>query len=108
MSIYHGNSIADARSAGTIISINYRNYYNLRLSIFMNSILKHFAFFQRAPPFPLQGFHGNCFADNVEVIRDSNDVKGLKLYLVAEGKDYNAWTCCCFSVSGYIHSLNID
>ncbi|KAK3735198.1 hypothetical protein QZH41_017952, partial [Actinostola sp. cb2023] len=51
MSIYHGNSITDAR----------------------------------APPFPLQCFHGNCFADSVEVVRKDNDVKGLKLFLVAEG-----------------------
>ena len=42
--------------------------------------------FNRAPPFPLQCFHGNCFADSVEVVRKDNDVKGLKLFLVAEGK----------------------
>lgn len=56
------------------------------LSIFLNN---YFHGVVRAPPFPLQCFHGNCFADNVEIIREDNDVKGLKLFLVAEGNNEN-------------------
>ena len=43
----------------------------------------------RAPPLPLQCFHGNCFADNIDIINKDGKVYGLKCFLVAEGKEIN-------------------
>lgn len=43
----------------------------------------------RAPPLPLQCFHGNCFADSIEIINKDGKVFGLKCFLVAEGKNSN-------------------
>ena len=40
----------------------------------------------RAPSLPLQCFHGNCFADSIEIIRKDGTVFGLKCFLVAEGE----------------------
>lgn len=39
----------------------------------------------KAPPLPLQCFHGNCFAESVEIINQDGKVLGLKCFLVAEG-----------------------
>lgn len=43
----------------------------------------------RAPPLPLQCFHGNCFADSIDIINKDGKVYGLKCFLVAEGKEIN-------------------
>ena len=40
----------------------------------------------RAPPLPLQCFHGNCYAESVELVEQDESVQGLKFFLVAEGK----------------------
>ena len=45
--------------------------------------------YDRAPPLPLQCFHGNCFADSIEIINKDGKVYGLKCFLVAEGKEIN-------------------
>ena len=45
--------------------------------------------YDRAPPLPLQCFHGNCFADNIDIINKDGKVYGLKCFLVAEGKEIN-------------------
>lgn len=38
----------------------------------------------RAPPLPLNCFHGNCYLDFLEVIRENNMTKALKFSLVTE------------------------
>lgn len=45
--------------------------------------------YDRAPPLPLQCFHGNCFADGIDIINKDGKVYGLKCFLVAEGKEIN-------------------
>ena len=45
--------------------------------------------YDRAPPLPLQCFHGNCFADNIDIINKDGKVYGLKCFLVAEGNKIN-------------------
>ena len=45
--------------------------------------------YDRAPPLPLQCFHGNCFADSIDIINKDGKVYGLKCFLVAEGKEIN-------------------
>ncbi|XP_029634626.1 UPF0183 protein C16orf70 homolog isoform X1 [Octopus sinensis] len=39
----------------------------------------------KSPPLPITCFHGDCFVDCVEVLRDYNSTKGLKFILVTEG-----------------------
>jgi len=39
----------------------------------------------RAPPMPLHCFHGNCYLDSLEVIREHNQTKALKFTLITEG-----------------------
>jgi hypothetical protein len=39
----------------------------------------------RAPIVPLNCFHGNCFLDSLEVLRENNVTKALKFILVTEG-----------------------
>ncbi|XP_064599085.1 phagosome assembly factor 1-like [Liolophura sinensis] len=39
----------------------------------------------RAPPLPITCFHGNCFVECLEVLREHNVTKGLKFILVTEG-----------------------
>ena len=43
----------------------------------------------RPPPLPLQCFHGNCYLDCCEVLRENNVTKGLKFTLITEGKEIN-------------------
>ena len=43
--------------------------------------------YDRAPPLPLQCFHGNCFADSIDIINKDGKVYGLKCFLVAEGEE---------------------
>ena len=45
--------------------------------------------YDRAPPLPLQCFHGNCFADSIDIINKDGKVYGLKCFLVAEGNKIN-------------------
>lgn len=54
----------------------------------------------RAPPLPLQCFHGNCFADSIEIINKDGKVYGLKCFLVAEGKaqdEINKFVILCLT-----------
>lgn len=39
----------------------------------------------RAPPLPVTCFHGNCFLECLEVLRENNVTKGLKFLLITEG-----------------------
>lgn len=39
----------------------------------------------KPPPLPVLCFHGNCFADCIEVLREHNVTQGLKFILVTEG-----------------------
>ncbi|XP_046558892.1 phagosome assembly factor 1-like isoform X2 [Haliotis rubra] len=39
----------------------------------------------KAPPLPVSCFHGNCFLDCLEVLREHNTTLGLKFLLVTEG-----------------------
>ncbi|CAC5409150.1 UPF0183 protein C16orf70 homolog,UPF0183 protein C16orf70,UPF0183 protein CG7083 [Mytilus coruscus] len=39
----------------------------------------------KAPPLPIICFHGNCYLDCLEVLRERNVTKGLKFLLVTEG-----------------------
>ncbi|XP_041375935.1 UPF0183 protein C16orf70-like [Gigantopelta aegis] len=39
----------------------------------------------KAPGLPITCFHGNCFSDCVEVLREHNTTVGLKFHLVTEG-----------------------
>ncbi|XP_071174921.1 phagosome assembly factor 1-like [Mytilus edulis] len=39
----------------------------------------------KAPPLPILCFHGNCYLDCLEVLRERNVTKGLKFLLVTEG-----------------------
>ncbi|KAK3086507.1 hypothetical protein FSP39_019366, partial [Pinctada imbricata] len=39
----------------------------------------------KVPPLPIICFHGNCFVDCIEVLREENVTKGLKCILVTEG-----------------------
>jgi hypothetical protein len=41
--------------------------------------------FFRAPPLPIICFHGNCYLDCLEVLRERNVTQGLKFLLVTEG-----------------------
>ncbi|XP_052233551.1 phagosome assembly factor 1-like [Dreissena polymorpha] len=41
----------------------------------------------RAPPLPITCFHGNCYVDCLEVIRDSKCTKALKFILFTEGTE---------------------
>ena len=40
----------------------------------------------RAPPLPITCYHGNCYVDCLEVLREHNVTKGLKFILFTEGK----------------------
>ena len=50
----------------------------------MREIYRHF--FCRAPTLPLECFHGNCYGDTVEVVREEGVIVGLKLKLIADGE----------------------
>ncbi|CAH1269241.1 C16orf70 [Branchiostoma lanceolatum] len=39
----------------------------------------------KAPPMPLSCFHGNCYPETVEVLRDNNGPTGLRIQLAIEG-----------------------
>lgn len=39
----------------------------------------------RAPPLPITCYHGNCYVDCLEVLREHNVTKGLKFILFTEG-----------------------
>ena len=39
----------------------------------------------RAPSIPLECFHGNCYSDKVEVLREGGVIAGLKLILLSDG-----------------------
>ncbi|CAH1780529.1 unnamed protein product [Owenia fusiformis] len=39
----------------------------------------------RAPSIPLNCFHGNCYTDRVDIIRENNSTKALKFTVVTEG-----------------------
>ncbi|KAL3858968.1 hypothetical protein ACJMK2_009213 [Sinanodonta woodiana] len=39
----------------------------------------------RAPPLPITCFHGNCYVDCLEVLREKNVTKGLKCIIFTEG-----------------------
>ncbi|KAK2187623.1 hypothetical protein NP493_159g00036 [Ridgeia piscesae] len=52
-----------------------------RMYIYMGNSLEE----TRAPPMPLNCFHGNCYLDNLEAIREGNVTKALKFILVTEG-----------------------
>ncbi len=40
----------------------------------------------RAPGCPLECYHGNCYSETVEVLREDGIVSGLKLCLITDGK----------------------
>ncbi|KAK2145279.1 hypothetical protein LSH36_690g02001 [Paralvinella palmiformis] len=44
----------------------------------------------RAPPLPLSCYHGNCFLEYLEVVRERNVTVALKFHLVTEGKNMGA------------------
>lgn len=48
--------------------------------------------FYRSPPLPITCYHGNCYVDCLEVIRDAKSTKALKFILVTEGKLYKLKT----------------
>ena len=52
-----------------------------------------YCFFFRAPGLPITCFHGNCFSDCVEVLREHNTTVGLKFHLVTEGKESFLFVC---------------
>lgn len=55
-----------------------------RMSIYSGNSLAD----TKAPPLPIQCFHGNCYADCVKVLNSSGHVTGLQFQLVAEGTEF--------------------
>ena len=51
-----------------------------------SNLLELFNF--RAPPLPITCYHGNCYVDCLEVLREHNVTKGLKFILFTEGGSY--------------------
>jgi hypothetical protein len=64
-------------------------YVFLRLNAFMKKERYNYLYicFFRPPPLPVLCFHGNCFADCIEVLRDHNVTKGIKFILITEGEE---------------------
>jgi len=61
----------------------------LRAGVTVNAHFHTFIFcviYFRSPPLPITCYHGNCYVDCLEVIRDAKSTKAIKFILVTEGK----------------------
>ena len=78
MFLYAGNSHEDLKW-DLLTCNNYLYHFELVMKVWFACSTF------RAPQLPLQCYHGNCYLESLEVLREKNITKGFKFTLASEG-----------------------